>query len=198
MNVRKMGLSLNLLGALSVASAAQGLAPPAAETLWPHWQARITLVTANSNPLALAPLSSSGQAPRGLRGAALLGDYIFATPAYGQFRASGGVVSGPLVGLPLATATAGARLGVSVLGSAGTAWAPGADTPTTLPYLGLGFSGATGLGGLALTADLGVVAERPEAAAGVGRALFGNQGVERALREMRLSPVLQLGMRYTF
>jgi hypothetical protein len=32
----------------------------------------------------------------------------------------------------------------------------------------------------------------------MARALFGNQGSDYSLREMRLSPVLQLGLRYTF
>jgi hypothetical protein len=62
----------------------------------------------------------------------------------------------------------------------------------------LGFSGAAGLVGLSLNADLGLVAGRPEAAAGLGRALFGNQGMERSLRELRLAPVMQLGVRYSF
>jgi hypothetical protein len=51
---------------------------------------------------------------------------------------------------------------------------------------------------LSITADLGWVAERPGAAGQVGRALFGNQGMDSALRDLRVSPVLQLGMRYTF
>ena len=36
------------------------------------------------------------------------------------------------------------------------------------------------------------------ATGGVGRAVFGNQGMEGALRDLRLSPVLQLGVSYTF
>lgn len=198
MNVRKLGLSLSLIGMVSVAGAAQGLSLPAAETLWPQWQARITLMTSGANALALAPLSESGAAPRGLRGGALMGDYVFARPAFGSFRASGGLMSGHPGGLPLASALAGARLGVSVQRSAASSWLPGSELPATLPYLGLGFSGAAGLAGLSLTADVGLVAERPEAATGLGRALFGNQGMERSLRELRLAPVMQLGVRYTF
>jgi hypothetical protein len=200
MNVRKMRLVLGLgaLGLACGAVAAQGLNLPAAETLWPQWQARITLLTTGGTALALAPLSDSGAAPGGLRGGALVGDYVFATPAYGQFRASGGLLSGHLGGLPLASALAGPRLGVAVQRSVAPAWAQGADAPATLPYIGLGFSGAVGLVGLSLTADLGLVAARPEAAIALGRALFGNQGMERSLSELRLSPVMQLGVRYTF
>lgn len=200
MNVRKMGLvlGLGLSGLVAGANAAQGLTLPAAETLWPQWRARITLLTTGGGALALAPLSDSGAAPSGLRGGALVGDYVFATPAFGQFRASGGLLSGHLSGLPLASALAGQRLGVAVQRSVAPVWAPGSDTPATLPYIGFGFSGAAGLAGLSLTADLGLVAERPEAAIGVGRALFGTQGMESSLRELRLAPVMQLGVRYTF
>jgi hypothetical protein len=78
------------------------------------------------------------------------------------------------------------------------AWQPGADTPATVPYLGLGFSSALWHSALSITADFGLVAERASAASDLGRALFGNQGMERSSREMRLAPVMQLGMRYTF
>ena len=198
MNVRRWSLGLSLACVASTACAAQGLVFPAAETLWPQWQARVTLMTAGGGALELAPLSDSGAAPRGLSGMALMGDYIFAQPAFGQFRASGGLVSGALGGLPLVSASAGQRLGVSVQRSAALNWTPGSAAPTTVPYFGLGFSGAAGLAGLSLTADVGLVAEHPEAAAGLGRALFGNQAMERSLREPRLSPVMQLGVRYTF
>ncbi len=202
MHMRKrglsLGLSLMLIGTVSVAGAAQGLSRPAADMVWPQWQARITLMTSGASTLALAPLAESGAAPRGLRGGALLGDYVFARPAFGNFRASGGLMSGHLGGLPLASTSAGGRFDVSVQRSALSTWLPGTEAPATLPYLGLGFSGAAGLAGLSLTADLGLVAERPEAAVGLGRALFGNQGMERSLRELRLAPVMQLGVRYTF
>lgn len=198
MNVSKMVLGLGLASAALGAGAAQGLSLPAAETLWPQWQARITLMTTGGTALALAPLSYSGAAPSGLRGGALVGDYVFAAPAFGRFRASGGVLSGHLGGLPLANALAGQRLGVDVQRGVAPAWGQGAETPAARPYIGLGFSGAAGLAGLSLTADLGLVAEQPEAAVGLGRALFGNQGMERSLRELRLAPVMQLGVRYTF
>jgi hypothetical protein len=200
MNVRKMirVLGLGLTGLTTGACVAQGLSLPAAEALWPQWQARITLLTGGGAALALAPLSESGAAPTGLRGGALVGDYVFATPAFGRFRASGGVLSGHLGGLPLASMPAGQRLGVDVQRGVAPLWGPASEAPAALPYIGLGFSGAVGLVGLSLTADLGLVAERPEAAAGLGRALFGNQGMERSLRELHLAPVMQLGVRYTF
>ncbi len=147
-----------------LAGATQGLVPPAAETLWPQWQARLALQSAALPPLSLATaLDRAG--PRETGSAALLGDYVFAAPRFGSFRASGGLV----------------------LGHGG--W--GSEASWSQPYLGLGFTSAVLLEGLSVTADLGMVSERP-------RALFGNQGTQQALREMRIAPVMQLGLRYSF
>jgi len=148
----------------ALAAAAQGLVAPPAETLWPRLQARIALQTATLQPLSLfSPQEPSG--PRASGSAALLGDYVFAAPRFGSFRASGGVV----------------------LGHGG--W--GSASAGSQPYLGLGFSSATLLEGLSVTADLGWVSAQP-------RALFGDQGTRQALREMRIAPVMQLGLRYAF
>jgi hypothetical protein len=49
-----------------------------------------------------------------------------------------------------------------------------------------------------LSAELGLVAERPSAVGGFGRALLGTQEMDLAVREMRLAPVLQFGLRYAF
>ncbi|MDE2146342.1 MAG: hypothetical protein KGJ24_06610, partial [Burkholderiales bacterium] len=122
-------------------------------------------------------------------------DYVFARPRFGSFRASGGLLSGRQAGLPLARLSAG-RLGVNLIGA--PAWAPaiGADAPGTLSYLGLGYDGQALHGGLTVSADLGLVSGA--GARGLRRALFGNQGLDSSMRELRLSPLLQLGLRYSF
>lgn len=181
----------------AAAQAANGLAAPAAESLWPRWQARIAVQSASVSPLSLSGLFEAGTASRSVQGGAVLGDYYFALPSFGGFRASGGFVSGSLGGLPVASASAGPLLGMSLDGSALRLNNPGAEAATALPYFGVGFSSAPWRSGLAISADLGLVAEH--AAAGSGRrAVFGNQALDGALRELRLSPLLQLGVRYTF
>jgi hypothetical protein len=148
----------------AVVLASQGLVAPAAETLWPQLQARISVQTAALPPLSLSTaLDRAG--PRSSGSAALLGDYVFAARRFGSFRASGGIV----------------------LGHGG--W--GSEATWSQPYLGLGFTSAALLEGLSITADLGWVSEQP-------RALFGTQGTQQALREMRVAPVMQLGLRYAF
>ena len=100
-------------------------------------------------------------------------------------------------GAPLLFTTAGSRVELSLQGS-GASPAGASDIAGTVPYLGLGFTSVAWRDALSLTADLGWVAAQPSAAGGLGRAIFGNQGRENAWRELRVSPVLQVGLRYKF
>ncbi|MBI5721770.1 MAG: hypothetical protein HZC37_29200 [Burkholderiales bacterium] len=175
----------------------QGLLATAGEWVWPQLQARITVQTA-----ALAPISRLYEpgvaAARGVQGGSLLGDYVFATPGFGNFRATSGVMLGGPGGAPVFSAMPISRVTVNVLdnGFAGNNGA--ADGASTQPYLGLGYSSASLWRSLSVSADVGLVAGRPAGLSGVGRAVLGNQGMEAAVRDLRLAPVLQLGVRYSF
>jgi hypothetical protein len=186
-------MTMALLGTHG-AQASQGLVAPSADTLWPQWQARVAVQTSLVTPLGLWQ-AHGGSASRSGQGAAVFGDYYFAQPSFGSFRASGGMLFGAMGGAPLLQVSASSRLGLQTLGGGSRA---GAENPGAVPYLGLGFTTAAWRNAWSLTADMGWVAEQPSAFGGVGRAIFGNQGWETALRDIRLAPVLQLGVRYTF
>lgn len=187
--------------------AAGGLVVVEAESVWPQWQARLALQTA---PLAtwglwrlqdvssLAPNGQPGSSGQAAQGGAVLGDYYFAQRSLGAFRASGGLMFGATGGAPAWVSQVSQTRPGLVMHSVGALAAPGAEAPGAVPYLGLGFTTAGWRQTLSLSADLGWVAEQPSAIGGVGRALFGNQGWETALREIRLAPVFQLAVRYTF
>jgi hypothetical protein len=172
-----------------------GIVAPRMDWLWPQIQARITVQTAALSPLSTYSLLRGDATPRALQAGALFGDYLFDPHPFGRFRASGGLLIGHLGGTPMQGMRAGDRLGVALLDGGATAM-PGETN--TVPYLGLGYSSPLLWSGLSLTADLGVVAGRPSALSGFGRALLGNQDMDAALREMRLAPVLQFGLRYEF
>jgi hypothetical protein len=72
------------------------------------------------------------------------------------------------------------------------------DASNTRPYLGLGYTSVGAAGGWGFTADVGVVAHSGTDSAGFGRAPLGAQGLDAAIRNLRLTPVLQLGVRYSF
>lgn len=182
--------------------AAGGLLPPTDSELWPSLRARIAIQTAVVSPVLMAGLSSEGQ---GLRGGAVLGDYVFAEPSFGSFRATSGVILGqpgeaPRFGMPTSAGLmAGySRLGLSVDTSAQPTLNSQSNAWQAAPYVGLGYSSPLGGSGFSLSADLGLMAEVFTPGTPTLRAPLGVQGSDIQRRELRLSPVLQFGMRYTF
>jgi hypothetical protein len=164
--------------------------PPADAVLWPQWQARRTVLAAPVPPLSLWAADRRELGDNGARAqlTLLVGDYFFNQPGLswwpksGALRASTGLVVSHRSGF-------GLRKPVDASGSA-------ADG--SMPYFGFGYSGLSAKGGWSFSADLGLVAENPSGAGRAGRALFGSQSLEAALRELRLTPLLQLGVRYEF
>ena len=192
--------ALTACAAAGAAQASDGLSTGAGEWLWPRLQARITVQTAKLTPVALASVVDPAAGTRSVQGGAFLGDYVFATPGLGNFRATSGVLLGGQGGAPLLHAAPSTRVGVTVLdggiGSPGNG--AGQEGPSTLPYLGLGYSSASLWRRVSLSADFGMVAARPSGLSGLGRAMVGAQAMDAAMRDLRLAPVLQLGVRYSF
>jgi hypothetical protein len=191
-------LSLGLGAAATLAQAGTGLQPPASDTIWPSLQARIAIQSSAGPALGVSALTgpwSAAAQGSGVRGGAVFGDYYFARPAFGSFRATSGLLVGAQGGAPQWSGAASSRLGMALNSSA---WPgqPAAEPWATLPYLGVGFTSQAAEGGWSMSADLGLVAEN--ATPGGLRRALGVQGVDNAIRELRLSPVLQLGWRYRF
>jgi hypothetical protein len=179
------------------AFAADGLLPPQPQNVWPQWQARITVSTTT-----LAPVTLTGDTAlrNAVQSGSVLSDYYFAPglklPAsMGGLRATSGLMFGPR---GLATSGAPARAGGLALQNGASPLASDSSADNTVPYLGLGYTGLALKGGWGFTADLGLVAENPSGAGRVGRAIFGNQSFDSALRDLRFSPVLQVGVSYAF
>lgn len=199
---------LFLAGLWSAATvfAAEGLVVAERQLAWPQWQARLSLSTATSAPRFVLGDTGETAAPGRLpvRGGALLGDYYFTSwkvlwlAPQGGFRATSGLMFGSrtlALGEPAALDRAGSRLTFAVQS---TRSLPAENGNGAVPYLGIGYTGLSLRGGWGFTADLGLTAENPAGAVRFGRALFGTQGVDSALRELRVSPLLQLGVSYSF
>jgi hypothetical protein len=160
------------------AKAVDGLTIPDGQAVWPQWQARVAVDPPLLMPVSLtAPLNVAYGT--GISGSRLLGDFYFDAPGLRLPASMGGLraTSGLINGLRSTAQTISTE---------------------TLPYLGLGYTGLSLKGGWGITADLGLALENPSSAARAGRALLGNQGLEQALREVRLSPMLQVGVSYAF
>jgi hypothetical protein len=174
---------------------------------WPRWQGRIMLSTTPVWGNGLERRDPGNPVAGSL---SLMSDYYLTEPAAGPkhaggFRATSGVVigprsqawAGPLPGAPSGSAFSASR---RVFGQSPTTLpgdAAGIDTPT-LPYVGVGYTGLSPRGGWSFSADLGVFSLSPSSAVKLGRVLGGSQSLDDTLRDMRWSPVLQLGVSYSF
>lgn len=152
----------------AAAQAAEGLTPPRSTEVWPQWQARLTVSSLSLMPVSLAERDIPST---GLR-----------LPAIdGALRATSGFLATQRP-LPAGWGSAGSDAGADLA-----------------PYVGIGYVGLAAKGGWGLKADLGIVAE---AGAGLraSRTAFGAGGSawEGAWRELRFSPLLQLGLSYAF
>jgi hypothetical protein len=178
-------------------------ASPQAPELWPRLQGRVL------GGLAITPaapgIRGDERASSLAAGSAVLGDLYFSRSFLGPdvrggFRASSGVLLGTRTTGGLSNGLASHPTGGGFAAAAGAGDPNGAlgGFGGNAPYVGVGYSGISARGGWGFTADLGIVALTPGSSVKLGRS--GNTGptLEDQLRELRLSPLLRLGVSYEF
>jgi hypothetical protein len=181
------------MAALGGAQAGEGLDVGRDAQLWPRWQARLSIHTGPTD------LPSGAGWGSNLRSLGVMGDYYFLRAPLGErssggFRATSGVLLGQSTGAWALPAGGAANIGRRQSALAPTDGAP--DGQSTAPYAGVGYSALAANGGWGFSADLGLLA--------VGsRVRFGQppgaaQRLDDAVRDLRLMPVLQLGVSYSF
>jgi hypothetical protein len=178
-------------------------APAANQTSWARWQGRLSLGT-NSPAWRLGVEGPSTK----LNSASLMGDYYFGPSLMGPgrlggFRATSGLIIGPRnsvsTGQPALAAGSVFSIGSKLFGQSTSPY--GTDVPAdtaTVPYLGFGYTGLSPRSGWSFSADLGLVAQSPSNSTRLGRALSNGQNLDDAVRDLRLAPLLQLGVSYSF
>ena len=213
MRIQRCSSLIGLLCAAGAAAAGDGLN---VEKIGGYWSAQQTRLQLNAVVVdAAVPWAGSGTsyawAGPAAAAASLSGDYYFSkNPADAAAPQSGLRASGALLVRPsgvslseLARASRSmssfAAPGRPMLGYRGSAAydAPGQPVDA-LPYVGIGYSDFSLKSGWGFWADIGVVAHSPGAIGGLGRTLSGTQGPEDVVRELQLSPMLQLGVNYSF
>lgn len=156
----------------------------------------------------------AGSADDGLRieSVSLMGDYYFSIRR--GLRATGGVILGsrptfwaaqPSFGLHGATTALAAERRSYSLGAADP-WSDG-GLGNAAPYLGVGYTGTTSAtrgssdalraGGWGFTADLGLMAQNPRQGLRLGGGR-PQQSFDDFLRDLKLAPMVQLGVSYSF
>ena len=162
------------LSALPAFSAGKGLTAPPEALGQTRWHARIEIDTAPVyGQWAGQPLGQSSV----VQMTRLLSDYHLETLKFGQtsgLRLTSGLLLNPRS---------------SVLGQ---------DNRSAWPYLGIGYAGSGLKGDWGFSADVGVAAQNPGAVGQLGRAFNGDMAFSNALRELRLQPVVRLGVSYKF
>jgi len=184
----------------AMAADGDGLKASPNQIPWARWQGRLSLVT-STDPWRLGV---EGPAVK-LSGASLMGDYYFGRSLVGPkqvggLRATSGLIFGPRSALGTGQPGLGNGSGFSVASrsSGRTALPYGNDAVSegsaTLPYLGIGYTGLSPRNGWGFSADLGLVAKNPGNALRVG----SGQSLDDLIRDMRMTPLLQLGVSYSF
>lgn len=195
--------ALWVLGTANALADGSGIRVDAERLDWPRWQARLQLNADYLPATSTSGLAAIQAVPRA-RSGALLGDYYVARPRLGDaggLRLTSGVVVGQRGSLfgPGSPASLDQSIAATVAYSLAPVPAGsemGAETTLTWPYLGVGYSGSSLRGGWGFSADLGLAAQNPGAIR-LGRA-FASQPLDDVVRDLRLTPVVQLGVSYRF
>ena len=169
----------------------------------PQLQGRVRLGYEGGGPGLAMPATAR------LSGVSVLGDYYFGGRYATRdgdssgYRATTGVLVGSRLGTwgghapaTLATGLVSVERQSFSLASA----QPGGDlgNESAVPYVGFGYSSTSLKGGWGFSADLGVMALNPGNAMRLGRALGSVQSAEDLIRDLRLSPAVQVGASYSF
>ena len=209
MNVsRWIALSAVALAPLAAWAEGDGLAANADQVPWARFQGRIAF--AANSPLVHSSAASLEGSGLQMNGVSVMGDLYFGTASgrasAGGFRATSGIIAGArstLWGTPALAPASGLlsvdrRLFGPSAASLGYATDPNNDAGGTLPYIGIGYSSLASRSGWSFSADLGLVSLSPGNAGRLGRVFGGGQSLDDVVRDMRLTPVLQLGASYSF
>jgi hypothetical protein len=176
----------------------QGLVLEPTNVFGPRLQARVGV---NTSIAAADGSSVSWQQQAGV----LLGDYYFSRARLGEgqvssgFRATSGVLLGQRsLALSTPALAQGSTVGLTTLRQPRLAM-PGlelaAEPWAAVPYVGVGWSGLSAKGGWGVSADFGF-AGRSYGSGGLR--ITGSQSLDDLLRELRLTPMVQLGVSYAF
>ena len=164
---------------------------------WPRVQGRLALGTGLRGDAVRADAADVR-----LGSVSLMGDYYLTGPLVarerlsGGLRATSGLVMGPryaLLSNPALPPSLASPFSLSRLSGALPVSTDGSADVGTAPYLGIGYTGVANKGGLSFSADLGLAALSAGPGLRLNRSPSG-QGLD----DVHITPVLQLGLSYSF
>lgn len=184
---------------LAQATEGSGLRAYVDELAWQRWQPRLL----SNTSFSLWRHAAAEAAERRPDSMSLLGDYYFSRgtlgePRSGGFRATSGLIFGNVSSRAIGGLALDAR--PAYPGSlAGDPYdtRPFAPRLDSAPYLGIGYTSTAAKSGWGFSADIGLAA-RTGSTGQLGRALGGQQSLDDTLRELRLTPLVNVGVSYSF
>jgi hypothetical protein len=199
-------LALLSVPAWSASADGQGLRSRAGET--ERWPGRLSLVvrTAADWPVG----RSTSQFATSTQPASVTANYYFITPKPSApangFRASAGLGLGRLGTTWVGTFPLGFNGSSMRYRDAGASTSLPGDSPRdthSVPYLSVGYTGAYAKSGWGFSADFGLIGVARSADSTNGASLEGGAsavqpGTDALFQQMRLRPLLQLGVTYSF
>jgi hypothetical protein len=197
------GIISLLCAQLAGAAEGDGLTANPDNLSWTRWQGRVSL--GGSLPPWHADLVNGETMGLKVDSVSLMGDYYLSRSLVGHgsntgFRTTGGVIYGPRAQLTGSRPMIGSQRSAFSVERHPVGAVDGTDGSSdiaTLPYLGIGYTGASLKGGWSFSADLGMLALSPGNSVKLGKVVGGTQ-LDDMLRDMRLAPVLQVGVSYSF
>jgi hypothetical protein len=204
---RVLATIAGLLFATAAPSAwCNGLSTNPDNVVWPRWQGRISL--GSSLPSALPGVVGHETAGLKVESVSFLGDYYFGRSQVfpsraGGFRTTGGLLYGPRSQMTgsrpwISGQSVGLNVDRHLIGQAEHAPGDLGNDTATLPYLGFGYTGLSVKGGWSINADVGILSLAPGNSVKLGKVVGGTQSVDDLLRDLRLAPILRLGVSYSF
>jgi hypothetical protein len=155
-------------------------------SMWQRSSERVTQFQFGESRFDLSLAEFNGGPQR----ARLFGDYYLTGPGFGAGQVSGGLRLTSGLAFGPAAAAEGSYWQLPSAGAAGH--------DRALPYLGVGYTGLSARAGWGFTADIGLGGLRPGEQFRFGRSGPSAAQVENVLNDLRLAPVLQLGVSYAF
>jgi hypothetical protein len=207
MRILRSTIPWALLWAASLAIADGGLKVGVQGGFWSEVQTqlRVNAVVVETAPPLLGYATSTGWSGYAPAAVSVGGDYYFsknlvdaAAPPSG-FRASGALlIRQPGVSLSDLAWSSRAATSLALRQPYASLAEPAGQGLSAMPYLGVGYSDYSLKTGWGFWADIGLVVQSPSNALGMTRVISGTQSLDDLVRELRLSPMLQLGVNYSF
>ncbi len=181
------------------ASDGNGLTVSSDDLYWPRWQTRVSVLVPAARATPGIAVNQAMPPSLGLMSDYYMTGSLLGSRRAGGFRATSGVVIGPRAQAVTLGVPGGLGAERRVFGLSPAVLPGDATTDTaTLPYLGVGYTGISARGGWSFSADLGMMSLTPSGVVKLGRVFNGSQSLDDTLRDMRWSPVLQVGVSYSF